>query len=251
MSWRVPLRTWTILSWTSGIYLTEGALERVVPTERHPELVKQYRDRWLKYALPLLGLEPQAFHQDRALERTALHHKPETRGRLIVSNHRSTLDIFTLMDLFRGRFLSNHRTASAPFFGKAATKIGTLYVDRDDPKSGASSVRQMRSLLKSGETLIVFPEGTTYPGDEVREFFKGAFVAAQGLDIDVVPVGLAYPEGVEFVEDTLSQHMKKVFARPKTPVRVAVGDPITGKRIDAEEVRQEVAKLVGHARRRL
>ena len=39
---------------------------------------------------------------------------------------------------------------------------------------------------------MLYPEGTTYSGDEVRPFRAGAFLAAQRTGAEIVPVGIAY-----------------------------------------------------------
>ena len=50
----------------------------------------------------------------------------------------------------------------------------------------------MRERLRRGITVGVFPEGTTFPDDEVREFQAGAFVAVAREKGIVLPVGIAY-----------------------------------------------------------
>ena len=56
----------------------------------------------------------------------------------------------------------------------------------------------------AGQTVIVFPEGTTFAGDEVRPFHAGAFVAALRTGAEIVPVGLAYQRGsgAAFVDES-------------------------------------------------
>jgi 1-acyl-sn-glycerol-3-phosphate acyltransferase len=73
--------------------------------------------------------------------------------------------------------------------------------------------------------VTVFPEGGTFAGDELRAFAGGAFHAARGLDVEVVPVGLAYPAGTEYVEDAFVDHIANIAGNQHVPVGVAVGEP--------------------------
>lgn len=146
-----------------------------------------------------------------------------TGGRLIVSNHRSPIDIALVLSLFGGHVLSRGDLSGWPILGTAARKAGTIFVDRQDSMSGARAVRQIRRYLQNGATVTVFPEGTTYSGDEVRDFMLGAFVGMKGLDVQVVPVGIAYEPGAEFCDETFVEHLKRCATRKTTRVGICVG----------------------------
>ncbi len=176
-----------------------------------------------------------------------------TRPRLVVCNHRTPLDIVALMWLFDGHFLANHKTAVAPVVGIAAVRMRTIFVDREDRRSGAQAIRAMRRSLEDKQTIIIFPEGTTYEGDEVRPFKGGAFLAAKGVaDLDIVPIGLAYPPGTEYVNESLGSHARRFLSRKRNPVWIAIGDPepYPAQKDGADEViRARVQAMVDEARR--
>ena len=145
------------------------------------------------------------------------------RPRLIVANHRSSLDIPILLRCFGGSVLSKSEVQSWPVIGRAALGARTIFADRNDPRSGFKAIRAMRSVLGQARPLCVFPEGTTHEGDEVRAFLPGCFAALRGLDAEIIPVGLAYPEGTEFIEDSFVGHARKLGLRPNTPIGISVG----------------------------
>ena len=60
------------------------------------------------------------------------------RGRLVVANHRSTIDIAILLRAFGGRMVSREDLSGWPLLGAAARSVGTIFVDRDDAMSGGS-----------------------------------------------------------------------------------------------------------------
>jgi 1-acyl-sn-glycerol-3-phosphate acyltransferase len=225
-----------ITAWTS--WVVAGARLRGLPPEgTHAAGLR----RWAVGARRILGVEFDVVHGEARA--------PE-RARLVVANHRTPLDIIPLILLFGGHFLANHKTRKAPVIGGAAELVGTIFVDRDDRRSGANAIRQMKRYLEEKRTVIVFPEGTTHGGDEVRPFQRGAFLAAKGLDAEVVPVGIAYPSGHEFVQQSLGAHARGFLERPENRAWVSIGDPIPAEQVvkDEEHVRTKVQELVDRSR---
>ena len=184
----------------------------------------EVRDRWVKrWAGGLLSLFAVQ------VEPMLLPPPTRGRGRLVVSNHRSAIDIGVLLQTFGGRMVSKADLSGWPIIGAAARSVGTVFVERGDAKSGASAIREIRELLKAGQTVIIFPEGTTFAGDEVRPFQAGSFLSATNTGAEVLPVGLAYEEGSDaaFFGETFSNHLARIAASPrKTRVRIAFGEPI-------------------------
>ena len=149
---------------------------------------------------------------------------------------------------------SRAEVAGWPIFGHAARRSQTIVVDRASPRSGFKAIRSIREVLQRGRSVTVFPEGTTFAGDELRPFAPGAFAAARGLDVDVVPVGLAYPVGTEYVEDAILEHIANLTGRRRVPVGVAVGAPRRPEGPSSRLQRAceaEVTTLIARARARL
>jgi 1-acyl-sn-glycerol-3-phosphate acyltransferase len=178
------------------------------------------------------------------------------RGHLVVANHRSTADILLLLHAFGGRMVSRADLARWPLIGFGARVVGTVFVDRSDAASGATAVRAMRSRLAEGSPVIVFPEGTTFAGDEVRPFRSGAFVAAIHARADVIPIGIAYESGsgAGFVGESFSAHLARMAAAEPSRVVACVGPALTaadgeGAASLRDRARAEVERLVRDARR--
>jgi 1-acyl-sn-glycerol-3-phosphate acyltransferase len=179
---------------------------------------------------------------------------PAGGGVLVAANHRSTADILLLLRTFGGHMVSRADLAGWPLVGAAARAVGTLFVDRADAASGATAVRTIRSRLVAGGTVIVFPEGTTFPDDEVRPFHAGAFVAAARSDARVVPVGIAYQRGsgAAFVNESFPAHLSRMAAASPSRVALVIGTPLTASSSKASALRDvahsEVQRLVTQAR---
>jgi 1-acyl-sn-glycerol-3-phosphate acyltransferase len=102
--------------------------------------------------------------------------------------------------------------------------------NRSDPGSRLRQMREMESLLREGESIFVFPEGTFTGEDGVRPFQLGAFKAAVAAGVPIVPVSLAGTR--KFLRDGT------YLPRP-TSVTITVSPPIyprvTSDAANAEE----------------
>lgn len=223
------------------------AHERLTAAARRRDVRRRWVSTWADALLRVFGV--------RALVRGELAHTDAPgRGRLVVANHRSTADVLLLLRAFGGHMVSRADVSGWPLLGPAARAAGTLFVDRADASSGAAAVRAIRSRLVAGETVIVFPEGTTFPDDEVRPFHAGAFAAAARADVDIVPVGIAYESGsgAAFVGETFPAHLARMAAAAPSRVALCVGgaSPTSarGARALRDSAHAAVQRLVREAR---
>ncbi|MFO0554969.1 MAG: lysophospholipid acyltransferase family protein [Polyangiaceae bacterium] len=175
------------------------------------------------------------------------------RGRVFVVNHRSGLDIIVTLAFLEGKHVSRADLAGWPIVGPAARRAGILFVDRESRRSGAAVVQHMIENIERGLGVIIFPEGTTFAGDEVRPFKPGAFAVARRTECEIVPVGIAYGgRASSFDDEPFMAHMRRVASVSDTRVGLVVGDPLRAKGRDsqslAEAARQAVAEQVARAR---
>jgi 1-acyl-sn-glycerol-3-phosphate acyltransferase len=242
---RASLRTAAVGS-LSVVILTAFSAENAI-REIGEERRQAYVRAWARWLLEVLGV-----HLD------VIDDRPQIAGdgavpRLVVANHRSTLDILVMLDLFGGELLARKDMETWPLIGLLARRAGTLFVDRESPASGASAVRRMRQRLRERATLCVFPEGTTFSGDEVRPFHRGAFVAIAREHGEVFPVGLAYRQAEAIYGDEPAMaHMKRIVATRRFQVCVAIGAPRRADSLSitalADQLRADVQSLVARAR---
>jgi 1-acyl-sn-glycerol-3-phosphate acyltransferase len=218
--------------------------QAVTPREARAEVRNQWVRVWSDALLRLFNIRPEIVGTP-----------PAGGGRLVVANHRSTIDIAILLRTFGGHMVSRADLARWPLIGAAARSVGTIFVDRSDAVSGATTVRAIRELLRGGETVCIFPEGTTFPDDDVRPFHTGAFVAALHTGAQIVPVGIAYESGsgAAFVGESFGKHLARMSAAPGARVAVRVGSAIEiGEKTRAaalrDQAREAVQALVVEAR---
>jgi 1-acyl-sn-glycerol-3-phosphate acyltransferase len=178
------------------------------------------------------------------------------RGRLIIANHRSAIDIGVVLATFGGTMVSRADLSSWPLVGVAARSVGTVFVDRGSKQSGASTIRAIQKHLERGMTITVFAEGTTFDGDVVRPFYGGAFIAAARARAEILPVGLAYPagSGAAFLDETFMEHLGRMAKSTATRMAVVAGTPILVEKGSkagdlSTRTHAEVTRLVAEARK--
>lgn len=240
---RVVLRTGAFVGFSAGILTAYEARRALTPEAGQEQLGSRYLARLTDGLLRVFGAE-------------LLVHGQHTHegGSLVVANHQSALDIGVMLSLFQGVLLSRHDVADWPLLGRLAKHGDTIFVDREDRRSGASALREIRRRAKEGRTVVAFPEGGTFPGDSVHDFHPGAFAAVRSLGVPIIPVGLAYSPAVPFVRESFAKHLAKIAARPKTRIAVRLGAPLPPNldaRSTAELARERVEGLVSEGRRAL
>jgi lyso-ornithine lipid O-acyltransferase len=111
---------------------------------------------------------------------------------LLVSNHLSWLDIPLLSAVMPLSFIAKREVRTWPLFGAMAKLQRTVFVDRERRLLTQHKRDEISLRLQAGETLVLFPEGTSSDGTNVLPFKSSYFGAVENLDVPVVPVTIAY-----------------------------------------------------------
>lgn len=109
---------------------------------------------------------------------------------IFVANHISYLDAAIIPKAFRHpvRPLGKVEMAKVPIFG-TIYKNAIVTVDRSSPGNRAKSVQVLKSILRKGISVLVFPEGTfNESGKPLKEFYDGAFRIAIETGTPIMPV---------------------------------------------------------------
>jgi 1-acyl-sn-glycerol-3-phosphate acyltransferase len=91
-------------------------------------------------------------------------------GSFIVANHLSWADSFTFLGELGCRFMANHLYGEIMGFRSVLQSISVAFINRMSLKAVGLARRMMHSILKKGESLMIFPEGRTSRGAAVRPF---------------------------------------------------------------------------------
>jgi 1-acyl-sn-glycerol-3-phosphate acyltransferase len=89
---------------------------------------------------------------------------------LIVANHISWLDIFVLNTVEPGRFIAKSELEKWPLVGRMIAGCGTLFLNRESRRDAHRINGRARDVLAAGDTITIFPEGTTTDGTMLLPF---------------------------------------------------------------------------------
>ena len=109
---------------------------------------------------------------------------------IFVANHISYLDAPIIVKTIRRpiRALGKTEMGAVPVFG-FIYKYAVVRVDRGSPEHRAKSVRNMKSILMKGISIVVFPEGTfNLTHKPLKDFYDGAFRVAIETQMPIKPV---------------------------------------------------------------
>ncbi len=155
----------------------------LLPSHTRDRVVRRF-SRWL-----LAGLGVR-LRSDRGLglrNRTA-----GASGTLVTANHISWLDVIVLLAVEPLGMLAKRETREWPLIGTIADRIGTVYADRERLRLLPGTVTELAGALRSGRSMVVFPEATTWCGTSSGRFRPAMFQAALDAGALVRPVSLRY-----------------------------------------------------------
>ena len=177
---------------------------------------------------------------------------PRPGAKLLVANHISWLDILAIDAVAPARFVSKSEVRHWPVFGWLATASGTLYIARERPRDAVRVVHQMAEAMQAGDTLAVFPEGTTADGHALLPFHANLLQGAIATATPVQPIALRFFDAehaispvVSFLDDTTLLHsVWSVVCAQGLSVRVCVLPALSVAHADrrrlAERLRAEI-----------
>ena len=109
---------------------------------------------------------------------------------LFLSNHSSWLDILVLGGVLEACFVSKAEVGRWPLISTVARLGRTVFVSRSRGATGKEA-GTMRTRMDAGDSLILFPEGTSSDGTRVLPF-RSAFLGTADAARQVQPVSLVY-----------------------------------------------------------
>lgn len=114
---------------------------------------------------------------------------------LFVANHLSYIDIVILGASVYGSFVSKAEVRGWPIFGQLAMLQRTVFIRRERAAAKAQA-EEINARLAAGDSLLVFPEGTSSDGAGVLAFKSSLLSVAaarpNGEPVAVQPVTLVY-----------------------------------------------------------
>ncbi|SNY90385.1 1-acyl-sn-glycerol-3-phosphate acyltransferase [Cohaesibacter sp. ES.047] len=185
---------------------------------------------------------------------------------LITANHASWLDISVLSSVQPVSFIAKSEVANWPIFGMFAKLQRSIFVNRSKRSETGNVAKEIAKRLKEGDAMVLFAEGTSSNGNEVRPFrtaligaAKAAMVAEQPgaeekgqTSVWIQPLSVAYtgiqglPMGRQhrhiaawYGDMDLAPHLWAVAKEGAIDVTLTFGEPIP---FGADADRKEAAR---------
>ncbi|MFG2064677.1 lysophospholipid acyltransferase family protein [Micromonospora sp. NPDC048871] len=184
-----------------------------------------------------------------------LEHVPETGGAIFAGNHLSVAD-----ELFLGTVVPRHLAfwAKSEYFTGIGVKgrfskfvltgLGAIPVERAGGRAALSAFDAAIPALKSGDLVVVYPEGTRSPDGRLYRGRTGAVRLAIAAGVPIIPVGMIGTDKVQ----PIGARMPRPFTGKKITVKFGKPLDFTGRPDDRLSLRQmtdemmaEIQKLTG------
>lgn len=126
---------------------------------------------------------------------------------MIMANHRSYLDILFIPTKALFTIVGKVEVRSWPIIGWAARALGVIWVKRESKESRKSTKDYIVKSMKKGQTVVLFPEGTSGEGPLLFPLKPGMFYECATHNFPIYQWSLhfdnaktAFPPGVPFLK---------------------------------------------------
>lgn len=118
---------------------------------------------------------------------------------IYIANHQNNYDLFTVSGAIMPRTVTVGKKSLVwmPLFGQLYWLTGNILIDRANRSRAAGTISQIVEKIKQLQVSVwMFPEGTRSRGRGLLPFKTGAFHAAIGAGVPVVPIVCSSTEHV-------------------------------------------------------
>lgn len=169
------------LIFTNLYRLKINSLTKKGDLKKREEYIHRITTKWAKFVMKLSGAKVTVIGEENL---------PKNEPVLFVSNHQSNFDIPLIMssiDVPKG-FIAKKELEKWPMISTWMRYINCIFMDRSNLRKSAEAIVEGTKLLKSGYSMVIFPEGTRSKGGSVAEFKGGSFKLATKSKRQIVPV---------------------------------------------------------------
>lgn len=154
---------------------------------------------------------------------------------IVTPNHQGYADVIALIAILpvRFRWVLKKELLKVPLFGWAVAGTGAISLDRSNRAQSVEKLRGGADKLKSGWSVLIYPEGTRTPDGKLLPLKKGAFMLAVQTGIPILPVT---SNGAHKILPR-----KTLLFRPGH-ITVTIGDPINTEGMTESDVPELMEK---------
>lgn len=157
---------------------------------------------------------------------------------IYMSNHSSHFDVFSILGYLniQFRWTVKKELYRIPILGLAMRRAGYIMIDRSDHEKAMESMKRASENIRSGTSVVIFPEGTRSSDGNINyPFKKGGFHMAMDAGVPIVPISISGSTGI------MPKHSKKIY--PGT-ITMVISRPVETQGRDLISVMEEVYKSI-------
>lgn len=136
---------------------------------------------WARFLVAMAGINVRV---------SGLENVPHDEPALFISNHQSNFDIPVLLGCINKSkgFLAKIELTKLPVINSWMEKTGCVFIDRSDRRQSLKAIHKCIEMIKSGQSMVIFPEGTRSRGAVMGKFKKGSLRVAEKIRVPIIPV---------------------------------------------------------------
>jgi 1-acyl-sn-glycerol-3-phosphate acyltransferases len=190
------------------------------------EEAEKYLDKilldWVKFCISLIKIK---------VSTEGAENIPEGNF-LVVANHQGNLDIPCIIYSLNRRmgFIAKKEMENIPLISYWMKKINCVFMDRENIREAVKSINKGVEILKSGNVLAIFPEGTRSRGSKMGEFKKGSLKLGTKAQVLILPI--AINGSYKIMEESHGWNIKE------GEVKIKISKPINTENLSLEEIKE-------------
>ncbi|MHC6178948.1 lysophospholipid acyltransferase family protein [Clostridium sp. JNZ X4-2] len=111
---------------------------------------------------------------------------------LFIANHQGFFDIPIIISSLNRTvgFIAKKEITKFRLITYWMKQINCVFIDRQNIRESIKSINEGIKILKSGHSMVIFPEGTRSKGPKIGEFKKGSLKLAFKSKVPIVPIAI-------------------------------------------------------------
>jgi len=217
-----------------GFYFRTKKIRIKLEKNRDLDNVKKQKYRWSKLILKMFKVKFDSKENIKYAEGFKLED-----NLLIISNHRSFLDILILeqslqtLNKKNTTFIAKKELKTTPLIGKVIELMNVLFIDRNNPRDFINLLKKIKERLKEqpkGNLFVIFPEGTRNKEQtKFGNFKEGYLKIAEKNKLNILPV---------YIKGNPEKYLEQ-YDGSKPKIEVFIGNIINVKDKKAEDIEKE------------
>ncbi|MBI2413922.1 MAG: 1-acyl-sn-glycerol-3-phosphate acyltransferase [Deltaproteobacteria bacterium] len=221
----------TLAIWALGLPLTAFIFLVIMATfvfDRSGRAIHAIVSLWARLILLLSGVRVRV---------EGMENIPRGKAVVFLSNHQGAFDIPVLQGFIpvQFRWIAKKSLFRIPLIGWSMSFAGYIAIDRENAAEALRSMEAAASRIRSGTSVLIFPEGTRSETGKLLPFKRGGFMLASKSGVPIVPVA---------VSGTNVIMRRGGFSVRPASVRVSFGHPIETGGAEDKDLRNRTKQAI-------